>query len=76
MNMIDITPRQLRKAANLTEKIAALDKELAGILGGNGFSRTGAAKPARKKHQMSRAGRAAIQAAQKARWAKVHAAQN
>jgi len=74
--MIDITPRQLRKAANLTEKIAALDKELAGILGHNGFSRTVPAGTARKKHKMSRAGRAAIQAAQKARWAKVHAAQN
>jgi hypothetical protein len=76
MNLIDITPRQLRKAARLTEKVASLEKELAGILGHIRFDGSAPAKPARKKHEMSRAGRAAIQAAQRARWAKVRAAKN
>jgi hypothetical protein len=64
-----LTPAQLRKAASLKEKIAALEKQLADIFG----AATPAAKPAKKKGAMSAAGRARIAAAQKARWAKVRA---
>jgi hypothetical protein len=59
---------ELRRAAKLKEKITKLTKELDAILGGSSPT------PARKKHTMSAAGRAAIRAAQKARWAKIKAA--
>jgi hypothetical protein len=69
MNMAYFTPTQLRKAADLQEKIAKLQSDLAAILGSEAEV-TPVAKPARKKGGMSAAGRAAIAAAQKARWAK------
>jgi hypothetical protein len=65
-----LSAKQLRKAAGLKDKIAALEKELAGILGNT--SLVSAGKPA-KKRKMSAAGRAAIRKAQKARWAKFKA---
>jgi hypothetical protein len=68
---IQLTPVQLRKAASLKEKIAALEKQLAAIFN---TSAPAAVKPAKKKGKMSAAGRARIAAAQKARWAKVKAA--
>lgn len=60
----------MRRAADLKEKIEALSKKLASILGG---SSTATVK-ASKKRSMSAAGRAKIAAAQKARWAKIKAA--
>ena len=68
---IQLTPAQLRKAASLKEKIAALEKQLAAIFNA---SAPAAAKPAKRKGKMSAAGRARIAAAQKARWAKFKAA--
>jgi hypothetical protein len=64
--MMNITPTQLRKAANLQEKIQSLQKELGQLLGGS-------AQPiaAPKKRKVSAAGRARMRAAQKARWAKI-----
>jgi hypothetical protein len=73
MNMTNFTPIQLRKAADLQEKIAQLQSNLAAILGSE-VEAAPVAKPARKKGGMSAAGRARIAAAQKARWAKVNAA--
>jgi hypothetical protein len=73
MNMTDFTPIQLRKAADLQEKIAKLQSELAAILGRE-VEAAPVAKPARKKGGMSAAGRARIAAVQKARWAKVKVA--
>lgn len=71
--MINLSSNQLRAAADLRDKIAELESELATLLsgGGNGvpFPAT-ALKPLMKKG-MSAAGRARIAAAQKARWAKV-----
>jgi hypothetical protein len=67
----DLSPAQLRRAANLKEQIEALNKELGAITGVAAPSK--AAKPV-KKGGMSAAGRARIIAAQKARWAKIHAA--
>jgi hypothetical protein len=69
---MNITPAQLRQAADLQEKIANLQSELAAVLGSE-VETAPVAKPA-KKHGMSAAGRARIAAAQKARWAKVKVA--
>jgi hypothetical protein len=78
MNLINLSPTQLRKAANLKEQIEGLHKQLSIILGGSGSGMPSpfkAAKPApKKKGGMSAAGRASIVAAQKARWAKIKAA--
>jgi hypothetical protein len=71
MSIINLTPAQLRKAADLKERIASLNQELTAILGGN----VAPAQPAvAKKGGMSAAGKAKIAAAQKLRWAKVKAA--
>ena len=56
---------QLRRAVKLQEKISKLTEELDSVLG------VSSSTPARKKHKMSAAGRAAIRTAQKARWAKI-----
>ena len=68
MNITNVTPTQLRQAADLQEKIVQLQSELAAVLG-NEVEAVPVAKPA-KKVGMSAAGRARIAAAQKARWAK------
>jgi hypothetical protein len=69
MNILsNLSAQQLRRAADIQEKIAALQDELSQYLGGSVSSRA----PARRgKRRMSAAGRARIIAAQKARWAKV-----
>jgi hypothetical protein len=72
--MINLTPQQLRKAANIQEKIQALQKELGQILGGEiPFPFIVAKAAPRKKRRMSAAGRRAIAAAAKARWAALRA---
>ena len=76
MSIINLTPAQLRQAANLKEEIAQLQKQLVSILTDPGSGIPApftAAKPAKKKG-MSAAGRAKISAAAKLRWAKVNAA--
>ena len=73
--MINLSSKQLRQAADLKEKITALELEFATILGGNGNGTPSPLKaPKTAKKGMSAAGRARIAAAQKARWAKVKAA--
>ena len=69
MNIESFTAAQLNHAADLKEKIAEMDKELASILG------VSAPTPAKtpKKRKMSAAGRARVAAAQKARWAAIKA---
>jgi hypothetical protein len=73
MNLITITAKQLRQAANLQEKIQSLQKELIQILGAPAEPVDAAPADGRrkKKHRMSAAGRAAIGAAARARWAKL-----
>ena len=66
-NLLSLTPNQLRLAADLKEKIEALNTELASILGAT----ASVSAKAPKKRGMSAAGRAAVAAAQKARWAKI-----
>jgi hypothetical protein len=64
-----LTITQLRRAADLKEKIDALTKELNSLLG----AVTVAATKSPKKGGMSAAGRAKIAAAARARWAKIKA---
>ena len=69
MNLItNLSAQQLRRAADIQEKIAELQSELASYLG---ESAPASPSAPRKKFRMSAAGRARIVAAQKARWAKV-----
>ncbi len=71
-----LTAQQLRKAADLKDKIATLQKQLGQILGASGEGETPSplkvTRLVRKK--ISAAGIAKIRAAQKARWAKIKSA--
>jgi hypothetical protein len=67
MSIINLTSKQLRRAASITEQIEELQNELNKLAGGS----TTPAKTAKPKRRMSAAGRARIRAAAKARWAKV-----
>ena len=76
-SITNLSSSQLRQAADLKEKISALENELSQLLGST--SQPVAVKPAvatapKKKGGMSAAGRARIVAAQKARWAKIKGA--
>jgi hypothetical protein len=73
MNLITLTAKQLRQAANVQEKIQSLQKELNQILGATVETTDGESTDGRrkKKRKMSAAGRAAIAAAARARWAKL-----
>lgn len=66
-NLLSLSTKQLRRAADLKEQIEALNNELASILGAPASTPT----RARKRRGMSAARRAAVAAAQKARWAKI-----
>jgi hypothetical protein len=68
--MINATPTQLRKAADLQEKILELQDELNEILGSEASTPAQATEP-RKKYKFSAASRAKMRAAQKARWAAI-----
>jgi hypothetical protein len=68
--MINITPTQLRKAADIQERIQSLQKELGQLLGGD-VSTPAQTTEAPKKRKFSAYIRAKMRAAQKARWAKI-----
>lgn len=65
LNLLSLTSEQLERAAKIKDEIGRLEGELSAIFG----TRSGSA-PATKR-TMSRAAKAKIAAAQKARWAKV-----
>jgi hypothetical protein len=67
--MITLTPTQLRKAADIQEKIQSLQKQLGQLLGGP--AKTADIEAPKKRKKVSAAGRARMKAAQKARWAKI-----
>jgi hypothetical protein len=69
--MLNITPKQLRKAANLQEKIQSLQRKLGELLGSS--DETAAMEAPRKRRKVSAAGRARIAAAARARWARIRA---
>src|ERR1017187_1520589 len=68
MNITSLSPKQLRKAADIQERIQSLQEELGQLLGGPAES---AATEAPKKRKVSAAGKARMRAAQIARWAKI-----
>ena len=68
MSILNVTPTQLREAADLKEQIASLQTKLAAVLGDQAPSPV-VPKPAKRK--MSASAIAKIRAAQKLRWAKL-----
>ena len=72
--MINLTPQQLRTAANIQERIQSLQKRLEQLLGGVGETAATEAPRKPRKRGMSAQGLANIRAAAKARWAKAKAA--
>jgi len=72
--MINLTPTQLRKAADIQERIQSLQKELGQLLGDSGPGGA-ATTEAPNKRKVSAAGRARMRAAQKARWARIKGAE-
>jgi hypothetical protein len=73
MSLINLSVKTLRQAANLKEKIVALEKELSQVLGSTATP-TAASPAPKKKFTMSAAAKAKISAAAKARWAKIKGA--
>jgi hypothetical protein len=74
MNLINLTPAQLRQAANLKEQIERLQRKLMAFSqNGNGIPSPFKAPQSspKSKSKISAAGIARIKAAQKARWAKI-----
>ena len=69
MSLQNLSVAQLRKLVAIKEEIERLEAELESLSGGEP-----AAPKTRKKRRMSASARARIAAAQRARWAKVHAA--
>lgn len=67
-DLLSLTSKQLNRAADLKDKIVALENQLVAILGASPASPAAAPK---KKSKMSASARAKIAAAQRARWAKV-----
>lgn len=71
MNAIaNLSAQQLRRAADITDKIQSLQNELNRIFGTSNSAPADGAP--RKRRKMSAAARAKIAAAAKARWAKVN----
>lgn len=64
----------MRQAADLKEKIAALENQLSQLLGSNTTAAPITIEAPKKKRGISAAGKARISAAAKARWARVKAA--
>ena len=65
MNLFDLSPNQLKRAAAIKERIEQLNAELRKILGATNNSQSAQAKT----RTMSAAAKRKIAAAQKARWA-------
>ena len=75
MSTVDLSPKQLRKAADLKERIEALQKKLTDMLGVSAAAPAASPEqPKKRKRNMSAAGRARIGAAARARWAALRAA--
>jgi hypothetical protein len=74
MSITNLSPKQLRQAADLKERIDGLQAKLNEILGSELFISTANGTPQAPKtgrRKMSAEGRARISAAQKARWAAI-----
>jgi hypothetical protein len=69
-NILELSSQQLRRAAQIKEQIASLERQMQNLLGQQ------AAPAPRSNGGMSAAARAKISAAAKARWAKIRAAKS
>jgi hypothetical protein len=72
MSILNLTSNQLREAADLIEKIAKLQSQLAAITGTEAEVLVKSTEPAKRKFSLTHL--AKIKAAQKKRWAKFQAA--
>jgi len=73
-NLSNLTTTQLQRILAIKEHIEGLQGQIDSIAGGGGGEvPIPSATKVRRKRRMSRAGRARIAAAQRARWAKVKA---
>jgi len=73
MNILDLTPSQLKRAAAIKEQIESLSRELSSILGAPAKSAPGSNK---RRGAMSAAVKKKIAAAQRARWANLRRAKS
>ena len=74
MDFSRVSPKQLRQAADLQERIQALQGELQQLMGGEVLTPAQSLAPEDpKRRKMSDAGRARIAAGARARWAKIRA---
>jgi len=69
--LLNLSIEQLRRIADIKERIDSLQYDLSRVLNGNG--RPPGRPPGKRIIRMSAAGRARIAAAQRARWAKYNA---
>ncbi len=67
----DLSSDQIQRIIDLKEQIEALESEIESIGGGKSVVSSASGKKGRRKNRMSAAGRAAIAAAVRARWAKL-----
>lgn len=82
MNLIDISPKALRRAAHLQERILGLQQQLRDLLGNQANSAPSTPADSasittptgRKRRRMSAAAKAKIAAAARKRWASAKAA--
>ena len=70
MNITSLSPKQLRKAADIQEKIQSLQEELGQLLGGD-VSTPAQPTEAPEKRKFSAYTRAKMRKAQQARWASI-----
>jgi hypothetical protein len=68
-SLIGLTPKALRKAADLQERIESLQEELSQILGAGVSAPVQAAEEPKKRKKFSAAAKANMRSAQQARWA-------
>ena len=70
-SLTNLTPRQLRQAADIQEKIQDLQNQLQNILGAETLSPIETTGTRKNRRKVSAAGRRRMRAAQLARWAKI-----
>jgi hypothetical protein len=68
-SLANVSVRQLERAIKIKAKLESLQAQLDQVLGGDGGE---VSSPGRKKRRMSAAGRAAIAAGARKRWANYH----
>jgi len=72
-SLTNLTPQLLRRAADIQERIVALEKQLSRVLGSAGP--VGSNRAPKRRRVLSAAAHARISAAAKLRWAKIKARQ-